>query len=305
MNNPAAFNGKAGLLVQPVAGRIGAEISGVRLSGELSAEVVDDIRQALLRHKVVFLRGQHHLDDARHEAFAALLGAPVRHPTGRVVEGTAYSSDVNSDIGVRTNVWHTDVSFVDAYPQASILRAVTLPPVGGDTVFANTVAAYEELSAELRRLADTLWALHTNDYDYGSGQADHNSGGNEFIKEVFASTVYETEHPVVRVHPETGEHSLVLGFFVKRIVGLSAADSTHLFNLLQSHITRLENTVRWRWAPGDVAIWDNRATQHYGVADFGNASRLMRRVTVAGDVPVSTDGRRSIVRRQVRTGNTA
>lgn len=298
MNSPAISHVKAHFQVQPIAGRIGAEISGVRLSGDLARDVVHDIRQALLRHKVVFLRNQQHLDDAQQEAFAALLGDPVRHPTGKVAEGTTYSSDVNSDIGVRTNVWHTDVSFVDAYPQASILRAITLPPVGGDTVFANTVSAYEELPPELRRLADTLWAVHTNDYDYGSGQADHNNGGNQFIREVFASTVYETEHPVVRVHPETGEHSLLLGFFVKRIVGLPATDSTHLFNLLQSHITRLENTVRWRWAPGDVAIWDNRATQHYGVADFGDASRLMRRVTVAGDVPISTDGRRSIPRKQ-------
>lgn len=300
MNSPATIEVDTNLRVQPLGGRIGAEVSGVRLSGELDAATVAGIRRALLRHKVIFFRGQQHLDDSEQEAFAALLGQPVPHPTGHVVDGTEYTSDVNSDIGVRTNVWHTDVSFVDAYPQASILRAVTLPPVGGDTVFANTVAAYEELPEALQRLADTLWALHTNDYDYGSGQADHNRGGNQFIREVFASTLYETEHPVVRVHPETGERSLLLGYFVKRIIGLSSADSTHLFNLLQGHITRLENTVRWRWAAGDVAIWDNRATQHYGVADFGNASRLLRRVTVAGDVPVSVDGRRSTLRRRER-----
>lgn len=305
MNSPLAIDAERRLEIQPLAGRIGAEIAGVRLSGDLDDATVAVVRAALLRHKVIFFRGQQHLDDAQQEAFAALLGEPVKHPTGHVVAGTAYTSDVNSDVGVRTNVWHTDVSFVDAYPQASILRAVTLPPIGGDTVFANTVAAYAELPAPLQQLADTLWALHTNDYDYGSGQADHNGGGNRYIKEVFASTIYETEHPVVRVHPETGERSLVLGYFVKRIVGLSAADSTHLFNLLQGHITRLENTVRWRWAAGDVAIWDNRATQHYGVADFGDASRLLRRVTVAGDIPVAVDGRRSVLRKQQRSERAA
>lgn len=288
------------LTVQPLTGSIGAEIGGVTLSGRLDAETVHGIRQALLRHKVIFFRGQHHLDDAQQEAFAALLGAPVRHPTGAVVAGTEYTSDVNSDIGVRTNVWHTDVSFVDAYPQASILRAVILPPVGGDTVFANTVAAYAGLTPALRQLVDTLSALHTNDFDYGSGQADHNADGDRFIKEVFASTVYETEHPLVRVHPETGERSLVLGYFVKRILGVATTDSAHLLNLLQAHITRPENTVRWRWAHGDVAIWDNRATQHYGVADFGEATRVLRRVTVAGDVPVGVDGRRSVIRKQSR-----
>jgi taurine dioxygenase len=104
---------------------------------------------------------------------------------------------------------------------------------------------------------------------------------------VFTSTVYETEHPVVRVLPETGERSLVLGGFLQKLVGYSQADSAHLVAILQSHVTRLENTARWRWAEGDVAIWNNRATQHYAIDDFGKEPRVMRRVTVAGDVPVS------------------
>jgi taurine dioxygenase len=111
---------------------------------------------------------------------------------------------------------------------------------------------------------------------------------------VFAATVYETEHPVVRIHPETGERTLVLGNFFKRFVGLSAADSARLFGLFQDTITRLENTVRWRWAPGDVAIWDNRATQHYAINDYGAQKRVMRRVTLAGDIPVGLDGRPSV-----------
>ncbi|CAG7654954.1 TauD/TfdA family dioxygenase [Paenibacillus allorhizosphaerae] len=115
---------------------------------------------------------------------------------------------------------------------------------------------------------------------------------------VFTSTVYETEHPVVRVHPETGERTLVLGHFVKKIVGLSSIDSAHLLSVLQGHVTRLENTVRWRWAAGDVVIWDNRASQHYAINDYGDQHRIVRRVTVDGDVPISIEGKRSVTRVQ-------
>jgi taurine dioxygenase len=113
---------------------------------------------------------------------------------------------------------------------------------------------------------------------------------------VFTSTLFETEHPVVRVHPVTGERSLVLGHFVKKLLNYNAADGAHLIALLQSHVHRLENTVRWRWSEGDVAIWDNRATQHYAINDYGDQLRVMRRATVAGDVPVSVDGRLSVAR---------
>jgi alpha-ketoglutarate-dependent sulfate ester dioxygenase len=118
---------------------------------------------------------------------------------------------------------------------------------------------------------------------------------------VFTSTVYETEHPIVRVHPETQERSLILGGFLQKLVGYSQADSARLIGILQSHVSRLENTVRWRWTEGDVAIWDNRATQHYAIDDYGNQPRVVRRVTIAGDVPVSVDGRRSVTRRRPKT----
>ena len=114
--------------------------------------------------------------------------------------------------------------------------------------------------------------------------------------EVFTGTIYETEHPVVRVHPETGERTLVLGNFVQRFVGLPKYDGQKLFDLFQSHITAPENTVRWNWQTGDVAIWDNRATQHYAVNDYGDQHRVVRRATIDGDVPVSVDGRNSVTR---------
>ncbi len=293
--------------VRPVAGRIGAEIKGIRLSANLDAAAAHAIRDALLKYKVLFFRGQHHLDDAGQEAVARLLGDPIAHPTVPVRTGTDYILELDSaSHGGRANSWHTDITFIDAYPKASILRAVVIPPAGGDTVWANTAAAYESLPADLRNLADRLWALHTNDYDYAAYHQDASEGALRRHKEVFASQVYETEHPVVQVLPETGERTLLLGHFVKKILGVSAADSARLFSIFQDYITRLENTVRWRWEVGDVVIWDNRATQHYAINDYGNQHRVVRRVTVKGEVPVSVDGRRSITRNnQAEKGKSA
>lgn len=292
---------KTNLKIEPVAGRIGAEIKGLRLSEHLGAPEVYAIRQALLKYKVLFFRKQYHLDDAGQEAFARLLGEPVSHPTVPIKEGTQHLLELNSnDGGGRADAWHTDVTFVDAYPQAAILRAVIIPETGGDTVWANTAAAYENLPEGLRDLADRLWALHTNEYDYAAHHKGTSSADDYYYNELFTSTIYETEHPVVRVHPETGERTLVLGQFAKKILGLSLEDSNHLISVLQGHITQLENTVRWRWAVGDVAIWDNRATQHYAINDYGDQERVVRRVTLAGDVPVSIDGRHSVTRKKVK-----
>ena len=284
--------------VQPIAGRIGAEIVGVKLSGELGPSIVQAIRRTLFRYKVIFFRRQTHLDEPSHEAFGRLLGDIVPHPTVPSVKGTEAVLNIDGTNGNRATTWHTDVTFVDAYPQASILRALVVPTHGGDTVWANTAAAYESLPPKLREIANSLWALHSNAYDYSVPSPGPTPAALRRYFEVFTSTLYETEHPVVRIHPETGERTLVLGAFVRKFVDLPAADSRRLFDLLQGYVTRVENTVRWRWSVGDVAIWDNRATQHAAVNDYGDQPRLHRRVTVAGDVPVSIDGRRSVTRKK-------
>jgi len=281
--------------VVPVAGRIGAEIRGVALSGDLDDVTLAAIRAALVRHKVIFFRAQDHLDDAAQEAFAERFGSPVAHPTVPVAEGSRYLLELDSKEGYAASSWHTDVTFVDAYPEASILRAINIPAAGGDTLWANGVTAYEELPESLKTLVDNLWAVHTNLYDYAGTFSEADRKRVEEHRKVFASTVYETEHPVVRVHPESGERALLVGHFVKQFVGLNSADSQRLFGILQDHITRPENTVRWRWQIGDVAIWDNRATQHRAIADFGLQRRTLRRATIAGDVPVAIDGSRSRV----------
>ena len=291
---------------RPVAGRIGAEIDNVRLSGDLNESAFSAIYSALLKHKVLFFRNQGHLDDAAQEAFARRFGELVAHPTVPKVAGTGHLLELDSLHGARANSWHTDVTFVDAYPKISVLRAVVIPPSGGDTVWANTAAAYESLPEVLQQLADRLWALHTNAYDYASHHVGASSESIKRYREVFTSTLYETEHPVVRVHPETGERTLLLGHFVQHLQGLSRKDSNYLLALFHEHVTRLENTVRWSWREGDVAIWDNRATQHYAINDYGDTHRVVRRVTVQGDVPLSVDGRRSVaLKKQANAANDA
>lgn len=277
--------------VQPIGGRIGAEIQGVKLSADLADEVVNEINQALLQHKAIFFKDQQHLDDVAQEAFAARLGTPLNHPTVPVKDGSAHILEIDSR-GARADSWHTDISFIDAYPKASILRSVVAPAVGGNTVWANTTAAYNDLPEELKTLADSLRAIHSNNFDYAV-KVSVPKEALEKYKNYFNSTEYETEHPLVRVHPETGEKTLLLGHFFKSLVGYSSSESRRLFDLFQSYVEKLENIVSWRWSAGDVAIWDNRATQHRAINDYGDQHRVVRRVTLEGDVPVGVDGRPS------------
>lgn len=277
--------------VQPIGGRIGAEIQGVKLSADLADEVVNEINQALLQHKAIFFKDQQHLDDVVQEAFAARLGTPLNHPTVPVKDGSAHILEIDSR-GARADSWHTDISFIDAYPKASILRSVVAPTVGGNTVWANTTAAYNDLPEELKTLANSLRAIHSNNFDYAA-KVSVPKEALEKYKNYFNSTEYETEHPLVRVHPETGEKTLLLGHFFKSFVGYSSSESRRLFDLFQSYVEKLENIVSWRWSTGDVAIWDNRATQHRAINDYGDQHRVVRRVTLEGDVPVGVDGRPS------------
>ncbi len=170
------------------------------------------------------------------------------------------------------------------------MRSLVIPSAGGDTIWANSVTAYQDLPGPLRNLADNLWAIHSND-DYAA--AIDLSEEARADRDVLTSTVYETLHPVVRVHPESGERGLFIGGYVRNLRGLSPTESDDIIRLLQSYITRPENTVRWRWQVGDVAFWDGRATQHYAIADYGDQPRHVQRVTVVGDIPVDINGKQS------------
>ncbi|MCK0174340.1 TauD/TfdA family dioxygenase [Mycolicibacterium sp. F2034L] len=284
------------LRVVKLGAHIGARIDGVEVGGGLDPVTVSRINDALLEHKVIFFRDQHHLDDDGQLEFARLLGTPTTaHPTVTSRGHRVLPIDSRYD---KANSWHTDVTFVDRIPKASLLRAVALPEYGGTTTWANTEAAYDRLPAALQALVENLWAVHTNLFDYAAdfdGRREALTDTEREYREEFYSDYFEVEHPVVRIHPETGRKVLVLGHFIKQFVGFGPAESQTLLALLQQRVTKLENTVRWNWAPGDLAIWDNRATQHYAVADYDDQYRRLSRVTLAGDVPVDVLGRRSRV----------
>lgn len=177
--------------IVPVAGRIGAEIRGVKLSADLPHEVAEAIRDAWRKYKVIFFRGQDHLDNASQEALASLFGDGVAHPTVPVAADSRFILELDSHRGGRANSWHTDVTFDVAYPKASILRAIIVPEAGGDTVWANTATAYADLPPNLKALADKLWAIHTNDYDYAAFYQDPDEHQRSGYREVFRRTVYD------------------------------------------------------------------------------------------------------------------
>jgi alpha-ketoglutarate-dependent sulfate ester dioxygenase len=301
------------LTVNKLGKHIGARIDGVLLDGGLDASAVEQIREALLRHRVIFFKDQHHLDDEQHFAFARLLGAPIRvFGANSIPGGPPGVSLVDSERGKATR-WHTDHTFALNIPAASILRAVSLPSYGGSTLWASTTAAYAALPAPLRHLAENLWAMHSSnrydqlDYVEGVGCVlmpggfpasyhaleDTNLLSNQLRAAREEESTFRVEHPVVRVHPGTGERALLLGQWARGFVGLENYESLAIFELLQARITLPENTIRWDWEPGDVAIWDNYATQHRAVDDYDNEHRLMHRVTLIGEVPVDIHGRRS------------
>ncbi|WP_406840258.1 TauD/TfdA dioxygenase family protein [Streptomyces sp. AHU1] len=298
------------LEVRPAAGHIGAEITGVDLAGPLTDEAVAAIRAAVLRWKVLFFRGQR-LDHAAHVAFARRFGTPVRlRSRGSVSPGEFPEVETTADrleLGGRYGMdheewlrrrrhsllrgWHCDHGARVDPPAATILRAETVPPYGGDTTWSNLAAAYAGLSAPVRAFVDTLRAEHRLGVGYQSRPGD-----DAYLRHLLDRQI-ATDHPLVRVHPETGERVLfVNGYYVEQILGVSRPESRALLDMLLEQATRPEYTVRFRWEPGSVAFWDNRATVHLAPGDTAHLDhpRVMHRVMLAGDVPRGVDGEPSV-----------
>jgi alpha-ketoglutarate-dependent taurine dioxygenase len=290
-NGRSTTTNTSSLDIRKVTARIGAEVSGLDIAEPLDAATVAAVRQALNEHKALVFSDVV-LDDAGQQRFARQFGElTTAHPTVQSAEGAPNVLSVDSERG-RANNWHTDVTFVLNPPQASTLRSIVLPPYGGETLIANSAAAYRDLPGPLRALADTLFAVHTNDYDYVVAPESVDDLEKQRRAE-FTSIKYQTAHPVVRVHPLTGERGLFIGGFAQRIVGLSNTESRDLLRLLQSYVTRPENVLRWRWSPNQVVLFDNRITQHYAIDNYDDLPRRLSRVTIAGDVPVGVDGKAS------------
>ncbi|WP_425244789.1 TauD/TfdA dioxygenase family protein [Streptomyces sp. NEAU-NA10] len=277
--------------IRKVTANIGAQVSGADLAAPLDDDTVAALREALNIHKALVFDDVD-LDDEGQQAFARHFGdLTTAHPTVPAVDGAPNVLPVDSEQG-SANHWHTDVTFVLNPPQASTLRSITLPPYGGETLIANAAAAYRQLPEPLRRLADGLWAEHTNDYDYAVPVEDIDEE-RAAQRARFTSIKYRTAHPVVRVHPLTGERGLFIGGFAQRIVGLSVGESRRILDLLQSYVTRPENVLRHRWSPNQLVLFDNRITQHYAIDNYDKLPRRLHRVTVAGDVPVGVEGKES------------
>ncbi|MEV7733278.1 MULTISPECIES: TauD/TfdA family dioxygenase [unclassified Streptomyces] len=282
----------SGIEIRKVTARIGAHVSGVDISRPLDEETATALRDALNVHKALVFSDVN-LDDEGQQAFARHFGElTTAHPTVPAVDGAPNVLPVDSEGGRAANNWHTDVTFVLNPPQASTLRSLTIPPYGGETLIANSAAAYRNLPEPLRRLADGLWAEHTNDYDYAVPEEalDEEQAAR---RAQFTSIKFRTAHPVVRVHPLTGERGLFIGGFAQRIVGLSVGESRKVLDLLQAYVTRPENLLRHRWSENQLVLFDNRITQHYAVDNYDGLPRRLHRVTVAGDVPVGIEGKES------------
>ncbi|MFJ5817476.1 TauD/TfdA dioxygenase family protein [Streptomyces sp. NPDC093108] len=292
-----------------VADHIGAEISGVDLSADLSKTTVDFIRDSLLRHKVLFFRGQN-LNHVTHAKFASRFGDLFAR---RLPEGSkgldvhpeiwtispesdvqTYGFDLQEHYRSRQRMgigdWHTDFSTSVNPPAASVLRCETVPEYGGDTQWTNLVAAYEGLPGELQNFVNKLQAEHRFFAAYEMSESDPR---DRAILKMVNRNPQVAIHPVVRVHPETGERALFVNpARVGRIIGLSPVESRHLLEMLFKEVTNPEYSVRFHWESGSVAFWDNRSTAHMGIGDYSHTKqpRTLHRVTLHGDRPVGPDG---------------
>lgn len=269
--------------VHPVAGALGAEIRGVNVSGALDDAVIAEVRQAYLDHLVVFFRDQ---KVTPHEqlAFAKRFGEPMEYPQLEGLPECPLITPVVKLAHERINfggVWHSDTTYLAQPPMASMLYAVEIPPYGGDTIFANQYTAYETLSEGLRRALDGLVGVNT------STKAEASKTREDRLKAAGVEMkVLTSEHPVARTHPETGKKALYVNVaHTERFAGMTREESAPILGYLYHHQIRPELTCRFRWRPGSIAFWDNRAAQHNAINDYAGHRRLMHRVTLAGDRP--------------------
>lgn len=295
--------------VRPLSGHTGAEISGIDIARPLGPAELATISDALHQWRVVFFRDQH-IGHAEQIAFARQFGEltyahpyddspPDGHPEIYTVDPERFAAQYGYEgedakrIRRRysyTNDWHTDVTPAINPPAGSVLRADVVPAYGGDTTFTNLVAAYEGLSEPYQRFLDGLRAEHR----YGASLARKGAGGGG--SGVTQKNPLIARHPVVRVHPITGERGLFVNDgFTTRIVGLRPEESRRTLEFLFDHVTKPEYTVRFKWEPGSVAFWDNRVTSHLGPQDIDHldVARTLHRVTLIGDIPIGVDGQES------------
>ncbi|HEX7198019.1 MAG TPA: TauD/TfdA family dioxygenase [Dongiaceae bacterium] len=281
------------ITVQPVAGSLGAEVSGVDLAKPLSNAAAAEIRRAFTENLVLFFRDQR-LTPQQHLAFSGLFGRLCRMPYIKHMDDYPDIIAVLKEADERKistfgNAWHSDFSFLEEPPLGSILYAREIPSHGGDTLFANMYEAYETLSAGMKRMLLGLKAMHSGKpYGQGGLPKDLKTSRSIGIERNNPEADREIAHPVVRLHPESGRKALfVNAIYTTRFEDMSEAESRPLLDFLFEHVQRPEFACRFRWAEGSLAVWDNRCTVHYAVNDYDGSRRLMHRTTVAGERPMA------------------
>jgi taurine dioxygenase len=271
--------------VRALAPTIGAEIIGVSLADEVDPELFDELNRALLEWKVLFFRGQD-ITGEQQTAFAANWGPLEAHPFIKVhtsqddARPEVVRFEKGPKLGGYENVWHSDVTWRLEPSLGSVLRAIEVPEVGGDTSWADMGAAYDGLDGRTKARIEGMTAVHDWITTFGLGMDDE-------TRDALRADFPPAEHPVVRTHPETGRKTLYVNrAFTQHLVGVDPEEGRALLELLFTRATFPEYQCRWKWAAGDVAFWDNRSTQHYASSDYFPNRRVMERITIIGDRPV-------------------
>jgi len=285
-----ALEAYARITVAPLAGALGAEIGGVTLAGLTDAQAWDEIRRAFLAHAVLVFRDQA-LEPADLMAVGERFGAPCHYPFVTGMDGFPYIFEIVKAPQESKNfggAWHSDTTYLAQPPLATLLHAIETPAQGGDTLFANTCAAYDALSAGMKRLVDGLVGVNSAALKYGGGRSSMHKGIAAMkIHDTDSADALEAEHPAARTHPETGRKALYVSrSHTIRFRDMTEAESAPLVEFLQAHQTRPEFTCRVRWTPGTLTVWDNRCTQHHAINDYHGQRRHMRRLTVGAQTPV-------------------
>lgn len=278
--------------IKPMTGSIGAEIDGLDLKAPVGRDLAEALRAALWAHQVIVFRDQH-LDIAAQKRLTTVFGTLMRLPYVEPIEGddeviAVLKEAAEQKVGVFGGDWHSDFSFLENPPAGSVLSAVEVPDYGGDTVWANQVAAYDALPGDLKQLVDGRHAIHVGK-PYGVKYAppqEARAGGSIRMTRGDPDADREIRHPCVIQHAESGARALFLNpIYTTRLDGMTDAESTPVLEALYKHCVRPDFCCRLLWTPGTVAVWDNRTTLHYAVNDYDGVRRLLYRTTFAGVRP--------------------
>lgn len=267
--------------VQPLAGALGAEILDIDLN-KINDSIFEEIYKAFVDYQVIGIPNQNLTPD-EYLTFGRRWGEIHHYPYMKGLESHPEILEIlktETDTYAFGNVWHSDGSFTEIPPKATMLYAQELPPAGGDTLFADMYQAYDTLSDKMKNILGSVNGLYVGDQPLKLGNF---SGAKSMKQQDPGKTKVHTHHPIIRTHPDSKNKALYIGGHAVEIEGMTKEESTPILNYLKAHSTRPEFICRFKWSPGAIAIWDNRCTQHYAVDDYSGFRRRMHRITILGE----------------------